>query len=525
MTRTRAGIAFFAFWLAVHAAWAQPVTPGPRLAGELVRELTSDRHPARDRALVELVHAGAAAVPALLTASVAKDPELAWRASEALQVLGQTVDNASESAIKRELTKASRGSNTAEAAIAKKILAQWPILRHHYAAAQLELLGAEIADNPLALSPEVIPAPGGFIPAGGVFFAGIMPALADDGDEMIIEEPVAIEELEVVEEETLPDVAAVDPALPVKKPLFGDWVKIVGRVAGKAIRDDEAAGEALGEAVADVILKEDARPLDVKRDVEFLEEPPAEPIDVDGIDLVADVEFLEKRVLAEPVEVLHSVTVGLPEPVETDQLQPGTLRIGKDWRGGDAGLEYVAQLQQIHTVILRDAPLTDAALAQLRKLRSLNQLQVHRTRLSSAALLNLRQQRPEVTISAVGPAMLGVSGSDHPSGLLIQQVTPETGARRAGLDEQDIITKIDGLKVNSFRDVTLALYDKVPGGKVKVEYLRGGKRQLTDVVLNERDSGASVPDPNTGNAVHHGQIHRIFRGFGGGMALPFRLPE
>jgi hypothetical protein len=518
VTPTRAGIAFFACWLAVHAALAQSPAPGEKQAGEWVRELTSDRHRARDRALVELARSGASAVAPLLTASAAKDPELAWRAAEALLVLGQTADNASEAAIKRELLKAGRASNASEAAVAKKLLAQWPVLRHHYAAAQLEMLGAQVVDNPFTPTTEVIPGPGGFIPAGGVFFAGIMPALADDGDEMIVEEPVVEEAIEVVEE-----LAEATAEVPEEKPLFGDLIKVIGRAAGKAIRDEDAAGEALGERIVEAMLKDVARPRVAARDVEFLEEPPAEAVDVDGIDLVADVEFLEKRVIDEGVDVIHTVPIGTDEPAETDQLQPGTLLIGKEWRGGDAGLEYVAQLQQIHTVILRDAPLTDAALTQLRKLASLSQLRVQRTRLSSAALVKLRHQRPGMTITAVGPAMLGVAGSDHASGLLIQQVTPETGARRAGLDEQDIITKIEGLKVSSFNDVTLALYDKVPGGKVKVEYLRDGKRRLVDVVLNDRETGVGVVQPNTGGAVHPAHIHTIFRGFGGGMRVPFRM--
>ena len=32
---------------------------------------------------------------------------------------------------------------------------------------------------------------------------------------------------------------------------------------------------------------------------------------------------------------------------ETSQLQPGTMRIGKAWRGGNGGLEYAAGLQQL----------------------------------------------------------------------------------------------------------------------------------------------------------------------------------
>jgi C-terminal processing protease CtpA/Prc len=78
--------------------------------------------------------------------------------------------------------------------------------------------------------------------------------------------------------------------------------------------------------------------------------------------------------------------------------------------------------------------------------------------------------------------------------MLVKQVISETGARRAGLYEEDIITRINSSRIRNVNDVVLALYDLKPGAKIKVDYLRAGKRQSCDVVLTSRESAGPGVD-------------------------------
>lgn len=462
----------------------------------LVKNLISDQHHLREQAIAELARAGGASLPALLAAAQSADPELSWRATEALQIICSTIDLAEEAAVKSALMKYSRSSLASEAAIAARLLRQWPVFRHHYAAAQLEQLGAEIADVPdqqmLQAAPAAVPMPAGI----GGFFGGVA-------------EPVEV--LDELEEK------------PAKKPLFAGLMKAVGRALSEVHEAEAVAAEDVLEAVEEIVVDEVA--VDDDPDV----------VEVDFADLGDEIAFVPGGGIGfgggfafafgrggggfggggfavAPVAATSWPGVQATSDGE-EQLRPGTLRIGRMWRGSDRDLVYLSRLQQIHTVILRDAPLTDPALAQLAKLPSLTQVRIVNTRLSSAALLKLRQERPQLAILANGPAVLGIAGSDVAQGLLVQQVTPETGARRAGLDEQDIITKVGGLKVRGINDVMLALYDKQPGAKVAIEYLRGGKRQTVEVELSSRAEVDSNPVASTTQGTYPQPVHHFRRGF------------
>ncbi len=484
--------------------------PAVVLPQTLVKNLPSDQHQLRDQAIAELARAGGHSLPALLTAAQSPDPELSWRATETLQIVCATVDLADEAAIKSALVKYSRSSQASEAAIAAKLLRQWPVFRHHFAAAQLEQLGAEIADVPDQQMLQAAPA-GGLVPAApfpagmGGFFGGVAPGVA---------EPVEV--IDEFEEK------------PAKKPLFAGLLKAVGRALGEVKEGEAVAAEEALEVIEEVVADDEAAEEAVDVD------PAAIEIGLEEV-VADDVVFVPGGgfgfggggfafafgrggafggggFAARPVAVTSWPSAQATSGDE-EYLQPGSLRIGRMWRGSDRDLVYLSRLQQIHTVILRDAPLTDAALAQLAKLPSLTQLRIVNTRVSSAALLKLRQQRPQLAILVNSPAVLGVAGSDVAQGLLVQQVTPETGARRAGLDEQDIITKVGGLKVSGINDVTLALYDKQPGTKVAIEYLRGGKRQSVEVELSSREVVDPTPVASSYPGSYPQPVHHFGRGF------------
>jgi len=75
---------------------------------------------------------------------------------------------------------------------------------------------------------------------------------------------------------------------------------------------------------------------------------------------------------------------------------------------------------------------------------------------------------------------LGVKGRE---GVLIVEVVPGSPAEKAGLEEDDVIVRIDDKEVREPEDLIDAVKTKKPGDKVKVEYLREGKSQETEVTL------------------------------------------
>ena len=57
--------------------------------------------------------------------------------------------------------------------------------------------------------------------------------------------------------------------------------------------------------------------------------------------------------------------------------------------------------------------------------------------------------------------------------------------KKLGLKKNDIITKIDLIKINKFSDMSGYLSTKRPGDIIKVEYIRNNKTFKTNVVLKK----------------------------------------
>lgn len=72
-------------------------------------------------------------------------------------------------------------------------------------------------------------------------------------------------------------------------------------------------------------------------------------------------------------------------------------------------------------------------------------------------------------------AMLGVTTQKADKGVEIKSVTKESAAEKAGLKENDIITKINDTKIEEPDDLSAAIKKHKPGDKVTVTYLRDKK--------------------------------------------------
>jgi serine protease Do len=82
-------------------------------------------------------------------------------------------------------------------------------------------------------------------------------------------------------------------------------------------------------------------------------------------------------------------------------------------------------------------------------------------------------------------AMLGVTTEKVEKGVEIQSITKESGAAKAGLKEDDIITKIDDKKIETPDDLSKFIKSHKPGDKVSINYLRDGKEQKTTAELGK----------------------------------------
>jgi serine protease Do len=80
-------------------------------------------------------------------------------------------------------------------------------------------------------------------------------------------------------------------------------------------------------------------------------------------------------------------------------------------------------------------------------------------------------------------AMLGVTTDKTDGGVEIQDVTKESAAEKAGLKKDDIITKVDDIKIEDPDDLSAAIKKHKPCDKVSITYLRDKKEQKVSAEL------------------------------------------
>ena len=77
-----------------------------------------------------------------------------------------------------------------------------------------------------------------------------------------------------------------------------------------------------------------------------------------------------------------------------------------------------------------------------------------------------------------------------PAGVLVADVTPLSGAQKAGIQAGDIITKFDGKAVATLDDLNNLKNNHKPGDAVSVEFYRDGQTKTVQVTLTE-DKGST----------------------------------
>ena len=100
------------------------------------------------------------------------------------------------------------------------------------------------------------------------------------------------------------------------------------------------------------------------------------------------------------------------------------------------------------------------------------------------------ESKPEEPAAPAGPAKgdvwLGIKMDAAEDGALVSEIMDGSPAKKAGIELEDIITKIDGKAVGSTGDVASRVRAAAAGDKLKFTVKRGGKVQDIEVTLAAR---------------------------------------
>lgn len=99
-----------------------------------------------------------------------------------------------------------------------------------------------------------------------------------------------------------------------------------------------------------------------------------------------------------------------------------------------------------------------------------------------------------VTIRTMDDKTAKDLGFDKPMGVYVDGVNKGSAAEDAGLRSKDVITKINGIPVNSSPELQEQVAKYSPGDKLNVEVIRDGKQATLDVVLKNKYNTTAAVD-------------------------------
>jgi serine protease Do len=132
-----------------------------------------------------------------------------------------------------------------------------------------------------------------------------------------------------------------------------------------------------------------------------------------------------------------------------------------------------------------------------------DQLRAHGKVTRSYLGVEAQQITPQMARALSLPASVG----NPPSGALVASVSRDSPAEKAGIKPGDVITQINGQKIENPRDLAIKVAGTPPDSDAKLSILRSGKAQTIDAHLarlgRETSSGAGGESGQPGN---HGSI-------------------
>jgi serine protease Do len=104
-----------------------------------------------------------------------------------------------------------------------------------------------------------------------------------------------------------------------------------------------------------------------------------------------------------------------------------------------------------------------------------------------------------VTVQALSDDIVKGLKLDSSNGAIVHDVSPGSGAEKAGLRQGDIILSFNGQAISQSADLPPLVGMAKPGSKAAVEILRNGKKQIVQVTVSAapRDGKAQLANPET----------------------------
>ncbi|TXF87579.1 PDZ domain-containing protein [Neolewinella aurantiaca] len=104
----------------------------------------------------------------------------------------------------------------------------------------------------------------------------------------------------------------------------------------------------------------------------------------------------------------------------------------------------------------------------------------------------VKRARLGVYIQAVNDAQAKSLGLKSATGVLITNLTPNGAALRAGLEVGDVMTALNGVEISSAPEMQEQLSRYRPGRKIRISYIRNGRKRSTTAKLRDKENNAKA---------------------------------
>jgi len=103
-----------------------------------------------------------------------------------------------------------------------------------------------------------------------------------------------------------------------------------------------------------------------------------------------------------------------------------------------------------------------------------------------------------VRLQSLNPDMAQAMNLKDSKGAVVASLTPGDPGQKAGLQQGDVITAIDGKKVEGSDDLTMNVISHAPGTTVTLDVIRDGAPKKITVTLGQRPTGTDWDDDKKG---------------------------
>ncbi|MBC8873813.1 MAG: PDZ domain-containing protein [Planctomycetes bacterium] len=151
----------------------------------------------------------------------------------------------------------------------------------------------------------------------------------------------------------------------------------------------------------------------------------------------------------------------------------------------DEGIKHLKGMKGLQAIALMYLDITDQSVQTLKEFQGIGEVQIYGTGMTPAGRDELARALVGANVDYRQGGFLGVGCPPGQQPCVIQRVTANSAAEKAGMMLEDVIDEYDGKKVIDFEGLRAMIAKNRPGDKVTIKITRNGQKLTKELTLGE----------------------------------------